>query len=109
MRMNFGEVLEIEDLGKHSAGTVIRLGIVLAGTVEVAPDPKRRNFYDVKNGSTTYYIYVSPFTATISLIAAWKNEAHEMPKLQFAAAAYSGRVAESSSSAVAYPAAVAIG
>ena len=87
MRMNFGEVLDIEDLGKHSAGAVIRLGIVLAGRVNVTPDPKRKNFYEVDGGSTIYYIYVSPVTATISLIAAWKNRLNLIPKLQFAAAA----------------------
>jgi hypothetical protein len=87
MRMNFGEVLDIEDLGKHSAVTVICLGIVLAGTVNVTPDPKRKNFYEVEGGSTVYYIYVSPGTGTISLIATWKNIAPDMPQLEIAAAA----------------------
>jgi hypothetical protein len=89
MRINFGEVLDIEDLGKHSAGTVIRLGIVLAGAVDATPDPKRKNFYEVKDGATSYYIYVSPVTATISLIAAWKNWIHQMPQLHFVVAAHS--------------------
>ncbi len=80
MRMNFGEILKIEDLGKHSAVTVIRLGIVLAGTVNVTPDPKRENFYDVEAGSSVYYIYVSPITGRISLIAALKNMAQRMPQ-----------------------------
>jgi hypothetical protein len=42
--MNFGEVLTIEDLGKHSAATIIQLEILLAGTVKVTPDPKRKKF-----------------------------------------------------------------
>jgi hypothetical protein len=87
MRMNFGEVLDIEDLGMHSASTVVRLGIALAGSVNVTPDPKRKNFYEVKEGATSYYIYVSPVTATISLIAAWQNKAQQMPQLHFCAAA----------------------
>jgi hypothetical protein len=87
MRMNFGEVLDIEDLGMHSAATVVRLGIVLARSVNVAPDPKHKNFYEVTGGATSYYIYVSPVTATISLIAAWKNGARSMPQLHFCAAA----------------------
>jgi hypothetical protein len=92
MRMNFGEVLDIEDLGNHSPGTVIRLGIVLAGTVNVTPDPKRKNFYEVQQGTTFYYIYVSPITATISLIAAWSHKTQLTPQLHVraaAAAAYS--------------------
>jgi hypothetical protein len=78
MRMNFGEVLKIEDLGKHSAVTVIRLGIALAGTVNVTPDPKRKNFYDVEGGSSVYYIYVSPISGRIALIATWNNVAQRM-------------------------------
>ena len=89
MRMNFGEVLDIKDLGKHSAVTVIRLGILLAGTVNVTPDPKRKNFYEVEGGSTVYYIYVSPVTGTISLIATWKNITQLMPQLDFVRAAHS--------------------
>jgi hypothetical protein len=73
MRVNFGEVLEIEDLGNHSALTVIRLGLLLAGTVNVTPDPKRKDFYEIEDARTFYYIYVSPVTGTISLIAAWRN------------------------------------
>jgi hypothetical protein len=79
--MNFGEVIDIKDLGKHSALTVIGLGIVLAGTVNVMPDPKRKNFYEVEGGSIVYYIYVSPVTGTISLIATWKNMAQLMPQV----------------------------
>jgi len=42
MCMNFGEVLKIEDLGNHSAATVVSLGILLAGPVDVTPDAKRK-------------------------------------------------------------------
>jgi hypothetical protein len=73
MRMNFGEVLRIEDLGKHSAATVIHLGILLAGPVNVAPDPKRKHFYEIQGGQTVYYIHVSPVTGTIFLLATWKS------------------------------------
>jgi hypothetical protein len=73
MRINFGEIIEIEDLGKHSALTVIRLGVLLAGTVAATPDPKRKNFYDVEEGSTIFYIYVSPANEKVFLIAAWEK------------------------------------
>jgi hypothetical protein len=89
VRMNFGEVLDIKDLGKHTAVTIIRLAILLAGTANVTPDPKRKNFYEVDGGSTVYYIYVSPVTGTISLIAAWENVAQTMPQPDFAEAAHS--------------------
>jgi hypothetical protein len=85
--MDFGEVLDIEDLGSHPPATVIRLGILLADTVTVAPDPKRKNFYEVIDGVSSYYIYVSPVTATISLIAAWRNPTQLIPQLHFCGAA----------------------
>jgi hypothetical protein len=71
--MNFGEVLTIEDLGNHSVATVIELGILLAGTVNVTPDLKRRNFYEVEHGSTVYYIHVSSVSGTIYFLATWKK------------------------------------
>jgi len=81
MQMNFGPVLEIDDLGNHDAATVIQLGILLAGTVNVVADPKRKNVYEVEGGSTVYYIYVSPVSGTISLLACWTNVARGVPHL----------------------------
>jgi hypothetical protein len=71
--MNFGEVLTIEDLGSHSAATVIGLGILLAGPVNATPDMKRKGFYEVEDGSTVYYIHVSPVSGTIFFLATWKK------------------------------------
>jgi hypothetical protein len=69
--MNFGEVLNIQDLGNHSVATVIELGILLAGPIDVTPDPKRKHFYEVEDRRTVYYVYVSPVSGTIFLLAAW--------------------------------------
>jgi hypothetical protein len=88
MRMNFGEILEIKDLGNHPAVTVINLGILLAGTVNVTPDPKRKGFYEVESGSTVYYICVSRPKGTILLLATWKNVVPPVPQLDVAAAAH---------------------
>ncbi|HXW63256.1 MAG TPA: hypothetical protein VEJ45_11695 [Candidatus Acidoferrales bacterium] len=89
MRMNFGPLLEIEDLGNHPAATVISLGILLAGIVNALPDPKRKNLYEVQGGSTIYYIYVSPVSGTISLLASWKNQGPALPRFDVACAALS--------------------
>jgi hypothetical protein len=79
VRMKFGSVVEIEDLGNHHTATVLTLGILLAGPVDVTPDPKRKGFYEVEGGATTYYIYVSPVSRTVSLLACWKNVMQPMP------------------------------
>jgi hypothetical protein len=73
MQMNFGEMFEIQDLGNHPALTVINLGILLAGEVNVTPDHKRKDFYEIESASTVYYIYISPVSQAISLIATWQN------------------------------------
>ena len=73
--MNSGGAFEIRDLGNHSAATVTTLALLLAGTVDVRRDPKRRNFYEVVDGSQVYYIHVSPVTGIIYLLAVWENTA----------------------------------
>ncbi len=73
--MNFGEVLTIDDLGNHSAAAVIGLGILLAGPVNVTPDLRRKNFYEVEDGSTVYYIHVSPVRGTVFFLATWEKPA----------------------------------
>jgi hypothetical protein len=75
MRMNFGRVIKIEDLGKHPAATVIGLGILLAATVNVTPDPRRKAFYEIDGGRTVYYIHVAPSNRTVFLLATWEKVA----------------------------------
>lgn len=89
MRMNFGEVLEIADWGNHPATALISLGISLAGTVNVTPDPKRKNFYEMEDGSTGYYFYVSSVSRTIFLLASWTNAVRPIAQLDVAGTARS--------------------
>lgn len=88
MRKNFGNVIEIEDLGRHSAGTMVGLGILLAGPVEARPDRKRKGFYEVEDCATVYYIYVSQFSSKISLVASWKKLRIPTPQLNAGIAAH---------------------
>jgi hypothetical protein len=73
MRMNFGQQIEIQDLGNHNVGTVVSLSVLLAGDVNVIPDPKRKHLYEIVSISTSYYVYVSPSSGIIFLVATWKN------------------------------------
>jgi hypothetical protein len=75
MRMNFGDVLNIQDLGNHSVATTVELGILLAGAVDATPDPKRKHFYGIEGGRMVYYVYVSPVSGIISLLASWESAA----------------------------------
>lgn len=73
MRVENGR--KIEGLGRHSAESISRLQQLLAGGARVIPDPKRPDFYEVESGAEVYYIYVSPVTGTILLLATWGNDA----------------------------------
>jgi hypothetical protein len=72
-QMHFGEAFEIRDLGSHTPATVTTLALLLAGTVDVRSDPKRKDFYEVVDSSQTYYIHVSPVSGIIYLLAVWQN------------------------------------
>jgi len=66
--------LEIEDLRNHSQEMIMQLRDALAGGATVTPDPKRAGFYEVKRREQLFYIYISPDTGKVLLIAAWPHE-----------------------------------
>jgi hypothetical protein len=73
MAMCLERELEIEDLRNHSQEMIAQLRDVLAGGATVMPDPKRMGFFEVKRREQIYYIYVSPSTGKVLLIAAWSR------------------------------------
>ncbi len=70
---------EIEDLRNHPASAVNVLRDLLAGGAELIPDPKRAGFYELHDGSTVYYIHVSPTTGRVILLATWPMQAGSQP------------------------------
>lgn len=67
--------LEIEDLRNHSQAMIAQLREVLASGATADPDPKRSGFYEIKRREQLYYIYISPDTGKVLLIAAWPHAA----------------------------------
>jgi hypothetical protein len=74
MEMCLERELEIEDLRKHPQEMIEQLRDLLASGGAATPDPKRLGFYEVKRREQIYYIYVSPNTGKVLLIAAWSHE-----------------------------------
>jgi hypothetical protein len=74
MEMCLERELEIEDLRKHPQEMIAQLRDLLASGGAAIPDPKRVGFYEVKRLEQIYYIYVSPNTGKVLLIAAWSHE-----------------------------------
>lgn len=62
------------NLRRHAPETVSELKRLLTGGVPARPDPHRANFYELEDGSRVFYIYVSPRTANVTLLAVWQNE-----------------------------------
>lgn len=74
MEMCLERELEIEDVRNHSQEMISHLRDVLAGGAAVTPDPKRLGFYEAKDGKHIFYIYVSPSTGKVLLLAAWPRQ-----------------------------------
>ncbi len=66
--------LEIEDLRNHPTETLMSLRDLLTTGAQAIPDPKRPGFYEVESGSRVYYIYVTPASGKVLLLATWPNE-----------------------------------
>lgn len=74
MLMRWEPEVKIEDARNHPAEAVNALRGLLTSGARVTPDPKRTGFYEVESGSVVYYIYSSPTTEKILLLATWPNE-----------------------------------
>lgn len=64
----------IRNLRNHSPEIVVALRALLAGGVPARPDPRRKNFFELEDGSRVFYIHVSPATGKVMLLAVWDGE-----------------------------------
>jgi streptogramin lyase len=74
LRMNGN--LRIDNLRNYPAEIVEKLRALLASGAHVYPDPHRRDFYDVENGSRTFFIHVCP-NGKVWLLASWVKSQQE--------------------------------
>lgn len=73
-QLRFNGNLQIEDLRKHSEEIVEKLRRLLSDGTTAQADPRRKDFYEVQNGSVVYYIHVSPISRKVLLLATWPKE-----------------------------------
>ena len=66
----------IDNLRNYPADIVEKLRALLVAGALVYPDPHRKEFYDVANGSRMFYIHVSP-TGKVWLLATWLKECRQ--------------------------------
>jgi len=68
---------EIDNLRNYPADIVEKLRALLVAGAQVYPDPRRKEFYDVANGSRMFYIHLSP-TGEVWLLATWVKACQQM-------------------------------
>lgn len=73
MLLKLNEPLQIENLRNYPAEAARRLRELLLRGALASPDPQRKNFYDVEDGSCVFYIHISP-AGTVLLLAIWAKE-----------------------------------
>jgi len=76
MRLRLEATPVIDNLQKYPAGTVEKLRGLLTAGAEARPDPHRKNFYDVENGSEMFYIHIAP-SGKVLLLAKWSRPRSE--------------------------------
>ncbi len=64
----------IENLRNHPAAVVDQLRQLLAAGVQAHPDPRRKDFYELENGSRVFYIHISPVNGKVLLLATWSKD-----------------------------------
>ena len=63
----------IDNLRNYPADIVEKLRALLVAGAEAYPDPRRKQFYDLQNGSRVFYIHLSP-TGKVWLLATWLKQ-----------------------------------
>ena len=62
----------IHNRQNHPADIVDQLEKLLVEGVSVRQDPRRRNFYDIEHADRIFFIYLSPLTGSVTLLATWR-------------------------------------
>ena len=74
MEIQLREGARIENPRNYCPCEVEQLQQLLAAGSAARSDPRRRNFYEIEGQEETFYIYVSPVSGEIVLLAKWKAQ-----------------------------------
>lgn len=72
--LNWNPDSEIENLRNHTFETVDRLRTLLSDGAMIQEDLRRPGFFEVHDEETVYYVYSSPSSGKIYLVATWLKE-----------------------------------
>jgi hypothetical protein len=68
------EKIRIENARLYPSGIVDQLRAALSNGAKLQANKTRRNFYDLETEGRTYFIYISPASGSITLIATWERK-----------------------------------
>ena len=69
----------IENPRNHSDESMAKLRSLLSADAPLREDPRRPDFFELDDNDRVFYIYVSPSTGTITLLATWVRELEPEP------------------------------
>ena len=75
MVLQFEGELRIENPRNYPHEVVGELRSLLSAGRPVQQDPRRKDIYEIQGCDSTLYVYVSPLTRNVVLLARWSREA----------------------------------
>jgi len=76
MVLQFDEEPRIENPRNYPPEIVAELRSLLSAGRPVQRDPRRKDIYEIQGSDSTLYVYVSPLTRTVVLLARWSRQAN---------------------------------
>ncbi len=74
MVLRLSQQPDIDNLRSHPQEIVESLRQLLAAGALARPDPRRKDFYELEDGSRVFYIHISPFNGKVLLLATWQKD-----------------------------------
>ena len=61
----------VENVRNYPPEMIQELEQLLLAGASASPDPKRKHFFDLENRDRTFFVYISPVTSQVVLVAIW--------------------------------------
>ena len=74
MVLRINQETRIENPRNYSPRVMDELRTLLRQGVDGRPDQQRQNFYELEGDHGTFYIHISPISATVMLLAWWAHQ-----------------------------------
>ena len=66
--------VRVESLRNHPAVDVETLQRLFAAGADAKADPHHKHFYEVEGDGRVFYVYISPVSSDVRLVAVWRTD-----------------------------------